>query len=156
MNCRLETFLSFIFLLLYRCFTLRIIVSRHQAVYDYCKSHYQIQGCTAPGVQILSFSCSFRQKNLNNNSTFGSWHTPQKNSGSTTESVAAINQINCTENNCCETDVRPLTEITGSWICTAIPNTLGCVSSATVTIWGRGAGGVCLVGESPIAIKAEY
>ena len=29
-----------------------------------------------PGVQILSFSCSFRQKYLKNNSTFGSWRTP--------------------------------------------------------------------------------
>ena len=28
------------------------------------------------GVQILSFSCSFRQKNLKSNSTFGSWRTP--------------------------------------------------------------------------------
>ena len=29
-----------------------------------------------PGVQILSFSCSFRQKKLKNKSTFGSWRNP--------------------------------------------------------------------------------
>ena len=43
--------------------------------------HWRIQGGRqerAPplGVQILSFSCSFRQKKLKNNSTFGSWRTP--------------------------------------------------------------------------------
>ena len=32
-------------------------------------------GTRPRGVQILSFSCSFRQKNLENNSTFGSWRT---------------------------------------------------------------------------------
>ena len=35
------------------------------------------QGRAPPpgGVQILSFSCSFREKKLKNNSTFGSWRT---------------------------------------------------------------------------------
>ena len=44
------------------------------------KRHWRIQrgppGTPLRGVQILSFSCSSRQKKLKNNSTFGSWRTP--------------------------------------------------------------------------------
>ena len=52
--------------------------------------HWRIQGGRqerAPpwGAQILSFSCSFRQKKLKNNRTFGSWRTlPRENSESAT------------------------------------------------------------------------
>ena len=42
--------------------------------------HWLIQGgardTSTPPVHILSFSCSFQQKNMQNNSTFGSWCIP--------------------------------------------------------------------------------
>ena len=41
-----------------------------------------------PGVQILSFPCSFRQKNLQNNPNLELAHPPRENPGSATAVVA--------------------------------------------------------------------
>ena len=40
-----------------------------------------------PGVQILSFSCSFRQKNLQNNHNLGVGAPPRENPGSATGTI---------------------------------------------------------------------
>ena len=69
---------------------LRLNLQRSTEISVSCHNHWRIQegAGDAPQVKILSFSCSFRQKKLQNNPTLGvGAPLPQKNPGSATDNL---------------------------------------------------------------------
>ena len=55
--------------------------------YNHWRIQGERQGCAPPGVQILSFSCSFQQKNLKIIALLGVGAPPRENPGSVTDNA---------------------------------------------------------------------